>query len=352
MTPSPSPLLVIYTGGTLGMVDSPEGLTPGRDIEARLRRALAGLPPARQAGLAEFQVLETATPIDSSSATPTDWQALAGLIAERYATYAGIVVIHGTDTLAWTAASLAYQLQGLDRPIVVTGAMRPLEAPGSDALANVEAALRFAADPRLQEVAVCFAGRLLRGVRSRKWQTREADAFVSPNLPPLGECVDEDAVLYPGRGLERQQRGAPRFELPDYTPLARGAVPRIVLWPGLAAWQLEAWLADDRVQGALLELWGGGNLPDDPALAGVLAQASGEGKLLAAVSQCPYGAVAIGDYAAGRPLIEAGVLSGDDMTPEAAVTKLVHLLAQPLPEAERRRRFLLPLVGERSPPER
>lgn len=350
MTASASPLLVIYAGGTLGMVEGPDGLEPGRDIEDRLHRALAILPPARRAALPDFRVLATPTPIDSSAATPRDWQRLARLIAERYADHAGIVVIHGTDTLAWTAASLAYQLQGLDRPVVVTGAMCPLEAPLSDAPGNLESALRFAADARLQEVAVCFAGRLLRGVRSRKWQTRAADAFASPNHPPLGEWVDDDPVLYPGRGLERQQRGAPRFELPDYAPLAAGAVPRIVLWPGLAAWQLEAWLLDERVKGALLEVWGGGNLPDDPRLAGVLAEACGEGKLLAAISQCPHGSVAIGRYAAGRPLADAGVLAGDDMTPEAAATKLVHLLAQPLPDGERRRRFLTPLVGERAAP--
>ncbi|WP_205742477.1 asparaginase [Halomonas borealis] len=350
MTSSASSLLVIYTGGTLGMVESPDGLVPGHDIEPRLRRALASLPPARRAELADFRVIATPTPIDSSAATPLDWQRLAELIAKHYSEAAGIVVIHGTDTLAWTAASLAYQLQGLDRPVVLTGAMQPLEAPGSDALANVEAALRFAAEPRLQEVAIGFAGRLLRGVRSRKWQTHEADAFTSPNHPPLGDWVEDEAVLYPEQGLQHHQRGAPRFELLDYTPLAAGAVPRIVLWPGLAAWQLEAWLLDDRVKGALLEVWGGGNLPDDPRLAGVLAQACGEGKLLAAISQCPHGAAAIGTYAAGQALSDAGVLSGDDMTPEAAVTKLIHLLAQPLPDEERRRRFLTPLVGERTAP--
>ncbi|RTR06362.1 asparaginase [Halomonas nitroreducens] len=347
-----SPLLVIYTGGTLGMIDGPDGLVPGPDFEARLRRALATLPPARRAALPDFELIATPTPIDSSAASPRDWQWLAGLIAGRYQRHAGIVVLHGTDTLAWTAASLAYQLQGIDRGVVLTGAMHPLEAPGSDALANVEAALRFAADPGLQEVALCFAGRLLRGVRSRKWQTRQTDAFASPNHPPLGECVGEDCVLYPTRGLERQQRGAPRFELPDYAALAEGGVPRIVLWPGIAAWQLKAWLLDDRVRGALLEVWGGGNLPDTAAVTGVLAQATGEGKLIAAISQCPHGGVAIGSYAAGRTLVEAGVLSGDDMTPEAAATKLVHLLAQPLDEAERRRRFLTPLVGERETPKR
>ncbi|TDR56574.1 L-asparaginase [Halomonas ventosae] len=342
-----SPVLVIYTGGTLGMVETARGLAPAGHIEARLRRALASLPPGRQASLPAFEVLEIDRPIDSSSATPDDWQRLASLVARRYRQHAGIVILHGTDTLAWTASSLAFQLPGLDRPVILTGAMRPLEAEGSDAAANIEDALRFAVTPRLQEVAICFAGKLLRGCRSRKWRTREADAFTSPNQPLLGERVDDEVVLYPGRGLADHQRGAPRFELADYAPLAAGGVVRLALWPGIQAWQVEAWLRDDRVRGAVLEVWGGGNLPDDPALAGALARASGEGKLLAALSQCPQGPVAFGAYAAGQGLAEAGVLSADDMTPEATFTKLVHLLALPLPEEERRRRFLTPLAGER-----
>ncbi|APE29491.1 L-asparaginase 1 [Halomonas aestuarii] len=350
MTVADAPIptvLVIYTGGTLGMVPGPEGLVPGRDIEARLRRALAALPPARQASLPAFEVLETETPIDSSSATPRDWQALAAQVARCHRRHAGIVILHGTDTLAWTASSLAFQLLGIDRPVILTGAMKPLEAEESDAVANVEDALRFAVTPRLQEVAICFAGRLLRGCRTRKWQTHGADAFVSPNQPVLGERVDQEVVLYPARGLADHQRGAPRFELPDYTTLGAGGVVRLALWPGLQAWQVEAWLTDERVRGAVLEVWGGGNLPDDPALVGALARASGEGKLLAALSQCPHGAVAFGGYAAGQGLSDAGVLSAEDMTPEATFTKLVHLLAQPLEETERRRRFLTPLVGER-----
>ncbi|MDZ7852733.1 MAG: asparaginase [Halomonas sp.] len=340
-------VLVIYTGGTLGMVDSPRGLIPGGDIETRLRHAMADLPPARRASLPAFEVLETDRPIDSSSATPRDWQRLAALVAHHHRQHAGIVILHGTDTLAWTASSLAFQLLGLDRPVILTGAMRPLEAEGSDAAANVEDALRFAVTPRLQEVAICFAGRLLRGCRSRKWQTQAADAFTSPNQALLGERVDNEVVLYPGRGLADHQRGAPRFELPDYSAMPPGSVVRLALWPGIQAWQLETWLRDDRVNGAVLEVWGGGNLPDDPALVGALARASGEGKLLAALSQCPFGPAAFGNYAAGQGLTDAGVLSADDMTPEATFTKLVHLLALSISESERRGRFLTPLVGER-----
>lgn len=340
-------LLVIYTGGTLGMIPSANGLVPGGDFEARLRSALATLLPGRQASLPCFEVLEYPDPIDSSAATPADWQRLGNDIAKRYSDYSGFVVLHGTDTLAWSASSLAYQLQGIDKAVVVSGAQRPLEADDSDALANVEAALRFAAQPTLQEVAVCFSGKLLRGSRTRKWDTHAFDGFASPNYPLLGEIVDGSPVLYPSRGLQAQQRGLPRFELADYATLGDSPVVRIALWPGMSARLLESWLLDDNVRGALLEVWGSGNIPEDPAILGVLAQASGEGKLLAAISQCPHGPVSIGTYAAGCGLIDAGVLSGDAMTPEAAIAKLVHLLAQPIGEADKRQRFLAPLVGER-----
>lgn len=347
MSQSPQPILVIYTGGTLGMVEGARGLEPGRDFSQRLQQALQSLPTARHASLPDFELLETPRPIDSSGATPGDWQDLAMLIASHHAHYCGFVILHGTDTLAWTASSLAFQLQGIDKPVVVTGAMRPLDTPSSDALGNVEDAMRFAAQPTLREVAVCFAGKLLRGVRSRKWHTHAPDAFISPNFPPLGEIVDHQAILFDNRGLNTQQRGAPRFELHDYRALGTSPVARIVLWPGIAPHLVADWLNDERIHGALLEVWGGGNAPEDPMLVGALAKATGEGKLLAAISQCPRGTIAIGAYAAGRGLADAGVLSGDDMTAEAVMSKLVHLLAQPLPSDERRRRFVTPLVGER-----
>ncbi|WP_192036874.1 asparaginase [Halomonas sp. YLGW01] len=341
------PLLIIYTGGTLGMVETPQGLAPGGDFEPRLREALNRLPPARRASLPDFDFIATPSPIDSSGATPADWQDLASLVDQHQQAYSGIVILHGTDTLSWTASSLAFQLQGIDKPVVVTGAMHPLEAEGSDALDNVEGALRFAALPDLQEVALYFAGRLLRGVRARKWNTQAEDAFISPNHPPLGERVDDAPVLYPGRGLAEHQRGTRRFELPDYRALGPSPVVRTALWPGITAAQLGALLLDDRVKGALLEVWGGGNIADDPALVEVLAQARGEGKLVTAISQCPEGRIDIGAYAAGQGLAQAEVLAGDDMTPEAVMTKLIHLLAQPLSDEDRRRHFLTSLVGER-----
>lgn len=340
-------VLVIYTGGTIGMQPHANGLAPGGDFATRMATALSQLPIAQQHALPPYEVISYTSLIDSSAATPLTWQQLARDISDQLTAYTGFVIIHGTDTLSWTAASLAYQLQGLDRPVVVTGSMLPLEAPGSDAVSNLHGALQFAAKPALQEVAIYFAGQLLRGTRAIKQHSEAVSAFASPNYPLLGERVGDDFVYYPSRGLGLQQRGAPRFELPDYRLVNQGEVVRIVLWPGISAWQLDAWLSDSRVKGALLQLWGAGNLPDDPSLLNVLAKASGEGKLLAAISQCPQGSVQLGAYAAGHGLSDAGILAGDDMTPEAAFTKLAHLLAQPLSLEDQRQRFLTPLVGER-----
>ncbi len=345
--PDQERILVIYTGGTIGMQQHAQGLTPGGDFATRMASALDQLPVAQQHALPAYDVISYTTLIDSSAATPLTWQQLAHDISDQLTRYAGFVIIHGTDTLSWTAASLAYQLQGLDRPVVLTGAMRPLEAEDSDALDNLQGALQFAANPALQEVAIYFAGQLLRGARAIKQHSSASNAFASPNYPLLGERIGDDFVYYPSRGLGLQQRGAPRFELADYRLANQGAVVRIILWPGICAWQLDAWLSDVRVKGALLQLWGAGNLPDDPSLLGVLARASGEGKLIAAISQCPQGGVQLGAYAAGHGLSDAGILSGDDMTPEAAFTKLIHLVAQPLSLEDQRQRFLTPLVGER-----
>ncbi|WP_413614727.1 asparaginase [Halomonas cupida] len=341
-----APLLILYTGGTIGMVETDNGLAPGDDMEARVRRALATLPPQRQALLRPFEWRQTDQLIDSSSARPEDWSHLAGEIAACHRDYAGILVLHGTDTMAWTASSLAFQLQGVDRPVIITGSMQPLEATDSDALYNIETAMRFAAMPTLQEVVLCMDGQLLRGSRARKWHTTDRQAFTSPNFALLGERKGDDVVLFESRGLESRQRGAPRFELPDYTGLEERVV-RIALWPGINAHRVAQWLDDPQVAAALIEVWGGGNIPEDIELAAVLGRAVGQGKLVVAISQCPYGTIKIGHYAAGQLLNDAGVMSGDDMTPEAAWTKLLHLVAQPLEYADRLQRFRASLVGER-----
>ncbi|MDN6297359.1 MAG: asparaginase [Halomonas sp.] len=341
------PVLIIYTGGTIGMQTGPQGLTPGGDFATRMQCALATLPAGKRQLLPDVDVISYSPLIDSSATTPLDWQTLADDIRARHADYAGVVVVHGTDTLSWTASSLAFQLRELERPIIVTGAMHPLETPGSDALDNLYGALRFAMEPAPAGVAVYFAGRLLHGARATKQHASANDAFISPNAPPLGECLNGPLARKPLAPAVKEV--LPTDHTPaDYRRVAQGEVIRIALWPGMAAWQLDAWLNDSRVKGALLQLWGAGNMADDPALIDVLKQANDQGKLIAAVSQCPHGSVDMSAYAAAQGLVQAGVLSGADMTPEAAYTKLVHLLALPLDNATRRAAFMTSLAGERS----
>lgn len=335
------PVLVIYTGGTIGMRPSHRGLVAAGDFGARMSTELAALPPDRLRRLPDYELWESPDPIDSSSATFADWTSLASLIADRYSEYAGFVVLHGTDTLAWCASSLAFQLQGLSKPVIVTGSQKPLEMENSDALANLEASLAFAAQSELREVCVSFGGRLLRGCRARKWYTQDTIGFETPNWPLLGEMVDHAPVIYSARGLATL--GAPRFELTGaHTP----AVARLILWPGIRARDVARWLDDD-LDGVVIECWGNGNLPEDDDLLGALAHASAAGIVIAAVSQCPVGSMQLGAYATGQALEAIGILPADDMTPEAAHAKLVHLLSQGLPEDELRRRFLTSLVGER-----
>ncbi|WP_245391834.1 asparaginase [Salinicola aestuarinus] len=339
-----SRILVIYAGGTIGMRPGPRGLEPGVDFANLMESELATLPMQRRAALPLYELQESAAPIDSSSAKPSDWSGIAEQIAGCYQEYSGFVILHGTDTLAWLASTLAFQLQGLTKPVIITGSQQPLGAASSDALANLEASLAFAASDTLREVGIVFDGRLLRGSRARKTYTHDTRGFETPNYPVLGEIVEGQPRLYTERCLPAQ--GAPRFEL---LPLpATASVVRLPLWPGIDAALMTQWLSIDSVRGAVLECWGSGNIPEDPALIAALAHAVGAGKTLVAVSQCPVGGVTIGAYANGEILNEIGVLSADDMTTEAAFCKLLHLISQQLPLPELRRRFLTPLSGERS----
>lgn len=315
------------------MVPSPEGLVPGHHLHERLHVQLAQLPQARQHALPSWELKATGNPIDSSSATPQDWLRLISQIR----TYVdnddvcGVVVLHGTDTMAWCSAMLSVWLGKACRcPVIVTGAQLPLEAEGSDALHNIELAMRYAAHPKAQGVMLAFGGRLLQGDAARKWYTEDHQGFETPNaplladwpviqrstlpLPPLHSASSDDARQRVMAALHIEATPLP---LPDTLP----RLARIVLWPGITTAHVSAQL--DQADVAVLEVWGSGNLPDDPALHQLLAQAAQEGKRLMAISQCPYGSTHIGVYAAGNALKDAGVIEGENLTPELAAALLL-----------------------------
>lgn len=321
-------ILILYAGGTIGMQPSPAGLANRPGV---MRAALAELLPAAPA----WELLEYAPLIDSSDATPADWWRIALDLTARRDRFDGFVVLHGTDTLAYTAAALAFLLPGFGKPVAVTGAMRSLFEPGSDAPANLELALQVAGRSALAGVAVAFAGRVWRGGRVRKADSLRPDAFVAPNDAPLfADGCWADAPPVPSRFVP---------------PAMPARMPRVVLlWlaPGATVEAAAAVLADPQVDGVVLACYGTGNAPASPALAEALAQAVARDAVVVSVTQAWRGGVAPGVYAASSMLAQAGVVPGGDMTPEAAVAKLTVLLAHEADRQQVRRGMTANLAGE------
>jgi len=327
---------LIYTGGTVGMAMTAQGYAPMKDFAGALAQLLASTGEA----LPRYTLHAYPVPIDSANATPEDWRTIGGDIAARYNDYDGFVVLHGTDTMAYTAAALSFMLQGLRKPVIVTGSQIPLGAARSDAPQNLITALQLAASGRINEVAVYFNQRLLRGNRTTKLSTESFGAFDSPNYPRLAEVgiharFNEAAMLPPA--------ASERFELPAY---GRHVVLPIRFVPGMPMAAVRA-LLDLKPHAVVLQCYGAGSAPDrDPALMEMLARASDAGMVLAACSQSPHGQVAIGTYAAGAGMTAAGVVGARDMTFEAIVAKLHHLLATGLPPESVREALLRDLCGE------
>ncbi|RJF97526.1 type I asparaginase [Noviherbaspirillum saxi] len=329
---------LIYTGGTVGMARTEQGYAPMLDFAAVLARLLDSHGEA----LPRHTLHAYPAPIDSTNATPQDWQAIGRDIAARYDDYDGFVVLHGTDTMAYTATALSYMLQGLRKPVIVTGSQIPLGSPRSDAAQNLITSLQLAACDELHEVAICFGKRLLRGNRATKISTGQLEAFDSPNYPGLADIGIDIALntpaLFPKPGTER-------FELPVYTD---ALVLPVRFVPGMPVRVVQVML-ELAPRALILECYGSGNAPDrDPALLHMLGEASRQGIVVVACSQSLHGGVEIGTYAAGAGMKAAGVIGASDMTFEAIYVKLHHLLALGLSTGALRERFLQNLSGELS----
>ena len=310
-------LLIIYTGGTIGMQHSDQGFQPGKGFEQQVARALNLYP---QDSLPRYTFLELDRLIDSASIQPSDWQSLAILLREHWAVYDGFVILHGTDTMAYTASALSFMLADQDKAVVLTGAQIPLRSERSDGLNNLLTSMRFAAQNEISEVCICFDGRLLRGNRSSKVSSMAMTAFDSPNYPNLGQAGIDLRLNQPYLLTGSQ----PTFQIKGLIP---DAVSLVHFYPGISPRSIRAMAQDARA--LILLTYGAGNLPDsDPELIAVLHGLSQAGKILVNISQCSHGGIKQGAYAAGSELNRMGAISGQDMTLEAAFTKLHVLLAQ------------------------
>jgi len=325
-------VMVIYTGGTIGMMPEDRS-NPASPLRPAHKDELAHFIPNPLDGIAwEISGLRTEEgedvgPLDSSSVGPPHWLLMARAVERHYADYDGFVILHGTDTMAFTASALSFLLQNLGKPVIITGSQLPIFVPRTDAILNFTTALmvagyRATGYPLVPEVTICFADRFLRGNRTTKISTSDWQGFDTPNYPHLGHfgehiVIDEDLV-----------RKAPN---PDTAPFfayqsLNTNVMTLPLYPGMQPEQLRPLLELEDVEGYVLLTFGAGNAPEDEAFLEELHKANTRGKVIINVTQCVEGMVEMGRYAASSGLQAAGVISGMDMTTESALTKLMWML--------------------------
>jgi L-asparaginase len=334
-------VLLIYTGGTIGMCADP---ATGALRPMDLAHIQDQVPELKRIDV-DLASVAFENPIDSSDMRPADWIRIATIIGEQYERFDGFVVLHGSDTMAYTASALSFLLEGLNKPVILTGSQLPIGTIRTDAKENLITAIEIAAATdeegraMVPEVAVYFEYRLMRGNRTVKVHAERFEAFRSPNWPTLAEAgvhlrYDRSAIL-------PWQHGPlvvhDRFD-------DRVAVIR--LFPGIrAGWLVQA-LAQTDLQAVVLTTFGSGNGPTDPAFVNALRDVRKQGVIIMNVTQCIGGRVEQGRYATSKAFQDLGVVPGADITVEAAITKLMYLLGSGQGTEAVERALAVPIRGE------
>jgi L-asparaginase len=328
-------VLIIYTGGTIGAVPSVKG-----NYQSPLKPAGEEDFKSEIPGLGEEQGItwdikgltdqdgKSIEPLDSSNVNSEHWIYMASMIEQNYNKYDGFVVLHGTDTMTFTASALSFMLENLAKPVIITGSQLPIFKERTDAKQNLINALYIAGYkatglPLVPEVVICFADRLLRGNRTRKVSSTSWAGFDTPNYPHLGS-IGEHIVIKPE--MLRSPADNNRNPFRAYKQMVSDVMD-IAVFPGLKPKQLESILSSDKIKGIVLRTFGAGNAPDNEEFLQTIENATKKGKCtILNVTQCNQGMVEMGLYAASSGLLERGVISGLDMTPEAALTKMMFIL--------------------------
>ena len=328
-------IYISYTGGTIGMQPSIDGFIPAPGMMAQ---QLANLPELHRPEMPKYTLNEYSPLIDSAEMSPTDWQRIADDINANYDHYDGFVILHGTDTMAYTASALSFMFENLSKPVIVTGSQIPLASLRTDARANLLNAMYIAAEHPLPEVSLFFDDKLLRGNRATKARADGFDAFDSPNLPALARA----GITIRRSSIESLPLSQGDFNV---TQITTQPIAVVTLYPGISH-EVIGNALQAPVKALILRSFGVGNAPRNPALLELLQKAYDRSVIVVNLSQCYEGRVAMGSYATGSALQQAGVLSGQDMTLEAALAKLHVLLSRNLPTSDVRRLMQQNLRGE------
>lgn len=286
---------------------------------------LEQLPVLRNLFL-DISVISFDQPVDSSNIQPEHWKTIGEIIFENYTDQDGFVVLHGTDTMAFTASAISFMLPGLAKPVIFTGAQLPISEPRSDARENLITALEIASakehgKPIVPEVCIYFDYELLRGNRSKKVESMHFDAFKSENYPSLAKAGVKIDYNHPAirKSTDQRIKLLTRFD---------SNISVLKLFPGINKYVVDAILQTPDLKALILETYGSGNAPSSDWFIASLKEAISRGILILNISQCPGGMVVQGKYETSKSLSEIGVISGGDMTMEAAVTKLMVLLGE------------------------
>lgn len=341
MSASGTSILIIYTGGTIGMINDPE---TGSLAPFDFNHILHQVPELNKFGF-NLTTITFEEVVDSSNVHPEIWIHLAELIEKNYDAYDGFVILHGTDTMSYSASALSFLLENLGKPVVFTGSQLPIGTLRTDGKENFISAIEIAAakknhQPLVPEVCIFFENKLYRGTRTTKHNADYFDAFRSYNYPELAKAginitYNYSAIHYP----------VIKRELKVYHKLDPN-VAILKLFPGITPGVVDAITNIKDLKGMILESFGSGNAPTHEWFIEKLRQAVNRGVVVLNVTQCSAGSVDMGVYETSLGLMEAGVLSGNDITTEAAVTKLMFLLGQDYSKEEIKEYLSKSLRGE------